>query len=252
MQAMSWADYKDRVRRYFPFSQTEWKNFLILVAVFAFMWSFTQWGETQFDARAGAKNFIIAFLMIGASVFVHHAGQRLAGLWHGYRVEHKLWWAGLLAGLLALMLTNGRVLIFAASAMQAHFMPYHRLGAHRYGPSLRQIGTTAFAGPIAAVVVAFALWAITQTPFFSDMLLFNLLFALYSVLPIPPLDGFHVFVGARTSYGSSFAYTFTVSAFIGFFLVYFLAGLGVFWSLLLALLIGLFGWFAFDVLVEKR
>ncbi len=249
---MSWANYADKVRRYFPFSQTELKDFVLLVVVFAFMWSFTQWGGTVFDVRDGFKNLLVALVLVGVSVFVHHAGQRLAGLWFGYRVENKVWWIGLLAGLFALVLSNGRILIFAASALQAHLMPAHRLGMHRYGPSFRQIGAVSFMGPITAVVVAFFTHSIFQMPWSQQFLAFNLLFGLYQMLPIPPLDGFHVFVGARTGYGSSFAYTFTVSAFLGFFLVYYLAELGFFWSFLLALAAGFFGWFVFDVLVEKK
>lgn len=247
----SWQNYLDKVRRYFPFSRSEWNSFLVLVFVFAFMWSFTQWGEAEFDVAAGLRNLVIALVMVSIAVFAHHAGQRLTGLWFGYRIEHKVWWTGLLVGLLALVLSNGRVFIFAASAMQAHFMPVHRLGAWRFGPSLRQIGTTAFMGPIACVIVALLLALLIPLPFFNDLLNFSLLFSLYSMLPLPPLDGLHVFVGSRTTYGGSFTYTFAVSGFLGFFLVYFLTGIGFWWSLASAVVIGLFGWFAFDVLVER-
>jgi len=70
---MSWANYQDKVRRYFPFSNTEWKNFGLLVFVFALMWSFDRWGGATFDAAEGVKNFLIAAVTIGIVVFVHAA-----------------------------------------------------------------------------------------------------------------------------------------------------------------------------------
>ncbi len=248
---MSFANYVDKVKRYFEFSMTEWKRFAILVIVFAFMLSFTQWGTEQFDAEEGVKNFVIALVLVGASVFVHHAAQRLWGVRQGYRIEHRVWWIGLFVGLLVLLLSNGRILIFAASAMQAHFLPVHRLGKMQSGPSLRQIGATALAGPVAALVFAFILYSIAPIPTFSRLLTFTMLFAAYQMIPLPPLDGVHVFVGARTGYGSSFVYIFTVSAFLGFFLMRFLAQLSFFWSFVLALMVGVLGWIVFYVLIEK-
>lgn len=246
---MSWNNYKDKVNRYFGFSKVELNNFIVTVLIFAFMFSFTQWGAVEFDAQEGVRNLIGAILIVGVSLFIHHGAQRLLGLWYGYRIEHRIWWTGLLIGLLALMLSNGRAVIFAASGMRAHFMPAHRLGAFRYGPSLRQIGAIAFSGPIAMVLVAFLLYAIAPS-FFVNYLTFNLLFALYNMLPIPPLDGLQVFVGTRVSMGGIFAYTFTVSAFAGFVLVFFFGGFSFLVSLLLAFLTGLAGWFMFDSLLK--
>ncbi len=242
---MSWVNYKDKVKRYFPFSRTEWNNFGLLVLVFAFIWSFTQWGTTRFEFAAGLKNFLIAILIAGIIVFAHHAAQRLYGIFFGYRVEHKIWWAGLLAGLLAVVLTNGKVIILAASAMQVHFLAAHRLGEHRYGPSLFQTGLIAFAGPIAAIVIAFILRLISPV-LFSSMFEFSLLFALYCMIPIPPLDGVHIFAASRI-YG--FVFIFAIFAILAFLLLYFLAQLSLIWSLVLAIIIGFLCWIAFDYLV---
>jgi hypothetical protein len=243
---MSWANYKDKVRRYFPFSRTEWNNFIILVLVFAFIWSFTEWGAERFDFAQGLKNYVLTAIMVAIIVFVHHSAQRLYGIFFGYRIEHKIWWAGLLAGILGLLLTNGKVIILAASAMQAHFLAVHRLGEHRYGPSIFQIGLTAFSGPIAAVAIAFLLQLIAPT-IFAGMFEFSLLFALYCIIPIPPLDGVHVFAASRI-YG--FVFIFTLFAILAFLLLYFIAQLSIFWSIILALVIGFLCWIAFDYLVD--
>jgi hypothetical protein len=244
---MSWANYKDKVRRYFPFSDTEWKNFGLLVLVFAFLFSFDQWGTTTFNLKSGIVHFLIAIIIVGVSVFVHHAAQRLYGIWFGYRIEHRVWWVGLLAGMLGAVLSNGGVTIFAASAMQAHFLPSHRLGAFRFGPSLWQLGLVAFAGPLACVIVGFLAYGIAPS-IFTEFLKFNLYFAAYCMIPLPPLDGVHVFAASRIS---SFIFTFLAAAVAGFVLVYFIAGIALLWSLLLAVFIGLAVWLALDVILKK-
>jgi Zn-dependent protease len=243
---MSWANYKDKVKRYFPFSRTEWNNFIILVLAFAFIWSFTQWGAANFDFGSGLKNFIFSAIMIAVIVFIHHSAQRLYGLFFGYRIEHKIWWAGLLACVLGVLLSNGKVIILAASAMQAHFLAHHRIGEWRYGPSLFQMGLVAFSGPIASVVIAFILQLIAPV-FFAGMFEFSLLFALYCIIPIPPLDGVHVFAAWRI-YG--FVFTFTLFSILAFLILYFVAQLSLIWSIILALIIGFLCWLAFETIVD--
>jgi hypothetical protein len=242
---MSWANYKDKVRKYFPFSKTELNSFIMLVLVFAFIWSFTEWGTANFEFTTGLKNFVWSALIIAVIVFVHHSAQRLYGIFFGYRIEQKIWWAGLLAGILGVILSNGKVIILAASAMQAHFLPHHRLGEWRYGPGLFQIGLVAFAGPVASVVIAFILQLIAPS-IFSGMFEFSLLFALYCIIPIPPLDGVHVFAASRI-YG--FVFIFALFTMLAFLLLYFIAQLSIIWSLILAIVIGFACWLVFDRMV---
>ncbi|MEM4239713.1 MAG: hypothetical protein QXK08_00770 [Candidatus Woesearchaeota archaeon] len=243
---MSWANYKDKVKRYFPFSKTEWNNFIVMVLAFAFFWSFTQWGETRFEFAAGIKNFLVAVIMVAIVVFVHHSAQRLYGIFFGYRIEHRIWWAGLLAGVLGVLLSNGKVIILAASAMQAHFLAVHRLGEHRYGPSLFPIGRVAFSGPVAAVVIGFLL-QLAAPALFAGLFEFSLLFALYCIIPIPPLDGVHVFAASRI-YG--FVFVFAIFAMLAFLILYLIAHISLLWSIMLALVIGFLCWLAFDALVK--
>lgn len=246
---VSWPDYKDKLARYFRFSRTELNGLIVLIIVFAFIYSFTRWGEQAFSLQAGLKNLLFALIIVGLSVMIHHSAQRMVGLWYGYRIEHRVWWMGLIIGLLAVVLSNGKVLIFVGSTLFAHFMPAHRIGKFRFGPSTRQIGASAFAGPLACVVISFFLALAFPSPFFNDFLNFNLLFAIYNMLPIPPLDGFLVYAGSKSPQGGGFWYKYSVSGIIAFFFIYFLTGLGFWWSLLLAALIGFAGWLILDTLI---
>jgi hypothetical protein len=243
---MSWTNYTDKLKRYFPFSQTEWKNFSLLVLACAVIWSFTQWGTANFDLALGLKNLLAAVVIAAVVIFLHHAAQRLYGIWFGYRIEHKIWWAGLLAGILSLILSNGKVIIFAASVMQAHFLPAHRLGTFRYGPSLQQLGLVAFVGPIFPVIIALLLYLLLPVKFLADLLSFSIVFGVYNLLPVPPLDGFHVFAGSRLAYGATYA--FITSALFGFLIVYFLTSVGFWLSVLAGIAVGVLGWIAYVVM----
>ncbi len=242
---MSWANYKDKVRKYFPFSKTEWNNFIILVLVFALILFLFKWGTKDMELAEWIKNALISILSVAIAVFAHHSAQRLYGIFFGYRIEHRIWWAGLLSGVLAIILTRGKVPVLAGSAIQPHFLAVHRLGAWRYGPSMWQIGLVAFSGPVASVLVAVLLWLASPT-FFSPLLTFSLIFAFYCILPVPPLDGVHVFAASRI-YG--FVFIYAIFSILAFLVLYFIAGISMLWSLGLALIIGFLCWLAYDAVM---
>lgn len=110
---MNWRNYKDKLKKYFWFSREELTHFGIVVLVLALIYSWNDWGTDTFDIAFGFKNLLIAILLIGITVFVHHSGQRLYALARGFRAEQKLWWHGLLIALILVMLTNGKFKFFS-------------------------------------------------------------------------------------------------------------------------------------------
>src|SRR3989344_9627995 len=122
---MSWTNYKDKLSKYFWFSNEEWKAFIITVLVGALIYSWNSWGDVQFDAAQGVKSLIIAIFLVALAVFVHHAAQRMFALTLGFKAEHKLWWYGLVIGLMLAMLSKGSVVFFAASSTMIHLLPIH-------------------------------------------------------------------------------------------------------------------------------
>ena len=126
MGAISWHEYKDRINRYFWFNKTELRDFILVVFVFAFILSFDKWGVNKFDVALGLKNLFIALFFVAISVFLHHAVQRLAALYLGYKPEQKIWWFGILICLIFLIFSNGRIMIFAGSYL-SKFIPGKKL-----------------------------------------------------------------------------------------------------------------------------
>lgn len=245
---MSLRNYLDKVKRYFPFSKEEWLSFWITVICLAFIYSWTNWGAGKFEFATGIKNLAVAVIFIGITLFVHHAGQRLIALWFGLRAEQKIWWYGLLIGLILTIISNGNIKFLAATGTLAYMLPVHRLGAFRYGPGVNVLAKIVMAGPIAniffaAIIITMQWVGILSYTIAEPLFKLNLVFAFWNLFPIPPLDGSKIFYYSRNIYmfifGSFASYVFLIY----FFEVY---------SYIYALLMGIAIWLAYFIFVERK
>ncbi len=247
---MAGRTYFDTIKRYFWFSKEELKSLAIVVLVFAFIFSFREWGEETFDFLFGIKNFLIAVVIVGLGIFIHEAGQRLSALKVGFKTEVRVWWYGLLAALILCFITNGKLTLFAATGMWIHHLAVHRLGRFRYGPNVQAFGVIALMGPmaniLAATLVKFMQVNLHLIPldsvFAQKFFFFNWLFALLNLLPIPPLDGSRLLFYSRLTYAFIFGT-------IGGYLLLYSAGI---YSYILALIIGGAVWLLFYVFFESK
>ncbi len=245
---MSLRNYLDKLNRYFWFSREELLHFVITVAALALIYSWTEWGTDRFELAIGLKNFLSAMILIGITVFVHHAGQRMMALSLGFRAEHRIWWYGIIIGLILVILTRGKIQFLAATTFLAYLLPAHRLGAFRYGPNLTTIAKIALAGPLSniffsALVKSFE-WAGILSPALGQRLfVLNIAFAAWNLLPIPPLDGAKVFYYSRLTYVFLFG---TIASYV--LMVYFLS----IYSYIIALLIGSIVWLLFYIYFERE
>lgn len=208
---MSFQNTYSKLKKYFWFTKEELTQYLLLTLVLAFIYSFKQWGEITFSVSAGIWNLIIAIILVGTTIFVHHAGQRISGIKKGFKVEQKNSWYLILFGLVLCFLTNGNIRFLAGSGTHITHLPQHRIGAFRYGAKLSEIGRTMLAGPfynvLFALIIAGLGWALIIPPETAQAIFsLNLWFAVCNLLPIPPLDGIHIF------YWSRFAYVFIFSS----------------------------------------
>lgn len=240
-------NYLDKVKKYFWFSRTELNGFLLTMFIFAFIFSFDKWGGASFDLIIGLKNFAFAVLLCGFSLFVHHAGQRLMAIKLGFKAEQKIWWPGLIIALLLVVLSSGKVKMFAASAVFISLLEVHRLGGFRYEVNIGSWAKVALAGPVfnvllATTAVLFEWTGILPSPLANSIFKFNLYFAAWNLLPIPPLDG------SRIIYYSRLVYIFLVSCVLAYII---LIWLFAWYSYISALLIGVACWLLFYIFFEK-
>ncbi len=240
---MGILNFIDKVKRYFHFGKFEIRDFFLTILAFAFIFSFTEWGHVTPSVQIGLKNYFVSFIIVGISFFIHHAAQKIMAIHLGHEAEEKFMWKTLLICLLIVFLFNGKVMLFVASSVIISVLPYHRLGKATRGPDRMHYAIVALAGPLANVIFAAIVIALSSSVIANKIFTFNLLFAAYNLLPIPFLDGSHVF------YASKLLYAFVFGFVLGYILLSYIAG---FYALILALLVGVIFWFVLYFFYEKE
>tara|TARA_Y100000310_G_C20694435_1_gene824483 strand:- start:4282 stop:5040 length:759 start_codon:yes stop_codon:yes gene_type:complete len=203
------VDLLDKVKRYYAFTLYEFRGFVIATIVIAFIISFSDWGSGEsVNLTSGFFNFFNAILIVALSMIIHISAQKVWALGTGYRLEWKMWGFGLLAGLIFVFLTNGKFWLILPGGFIVHHLGGHRLGWFRYGLNWWALGLIALMGPLASIVLAGLFKVVSGfvvNSLIQKLIVFNIAYALYSMLPIPPLDGSQTFYGSRMLYAFSTA-----------------------------------------------
>ncbi len=196
---------KEIIKEGLKFSKKENISFILVVLVLSFIYSFNEWGsEGITDMFLGLTNWAVSIIIVGVSVLAHHLTQRFSAAIRGFKVEHKLWWNGLIIGLLAVVLTNGRFMFFGASGMFITTTKY-RLGYKRQAIDLYDYGKIALWGPASNIFLGATMLTTSwifgiHSELIGKIFTFNVLYAFYNLLPFPPLDGSKMFVASRINY----------------------------------------------------
>ncbi len=198
------VDLADKIKRYYKFTPSELKGLIIAILVTSFVISFKEWGVgSVFDFKAGLFNFFNAILIVALSFLVHLSAQRVWALATGYRHEFQMWGIGLGIALILAFVTNGRAWLIIPGGFIVHHLAGHRLGWFRYGINYWALGLIAFAGPLANILLAIvfkSLSGFVSNALIQKVIIFNIMYAVFSMVPIPPLDGSKVYFGARMLY----------------------------------------------------
>lgn len=243
----SFSNFNDRIKRYFPFQKEEMRNIIATILVIGFMYGFNDGSET-FELTKWTYNLIVSIAISAITMLVFVIGQRLIGIYNGYRVEFQMWWPGLILALIITFISRGFVWIPIAGGMLIHFHKGHRLGYFRYGLNMLSTGLTSAAGPMACILFATIIKQInllispTTLPIVEKLFWFSLIFALVNMLPIPPL------AGSKLLYNSRLPYIFIFS----FMLAYTALAYFKFYSWIIALIIGFVLWLIFYIKYEHK
>ena len=225
---------QDKIKRYFRLNEKELRGFLITTFVLALCLSFRQWGYgNKVNIAVGLVNLLNAFLITLLAMLVHVSAQKIYALELGYSVEYEMWIFGLILAFLLTILTNGYFFFIAVGGFYLHFLKGHRLGYFRYGLNYFTLGLIAFMGPLANILLALLfryLSFMSSSPLIHEAVLINIYFALFSLIPIPPLDGAKIF------YASRYLYFFSAGLIIG--ASFFLYSFGVLFTILGSLFVG--------------
>jgi len=243
------VDLKDKIKRYFKFTPLELRSLIISILAIAFIISFTEWGYgSVFDAGVGLINFFNAVLIVALSFLVHISVQRIWALGIGYRLEWKMWSVGLLLGVIVAFLSNGSVWLILPGGFIVHHMAGHRLGWFRYGINYWALALIAVVGPFASilfVIIFKTLSGFVVNSLIQKVITFNIAYALYSLIPIPPLDG------SKTFYGSRMLYVFSTAGMVAAGILLTLdIGIGI--AIISSLFIGIVLWLLYYISFEHK
>ena len=243
------VDLQYKVKKYFSFTPAEIRGLIIAIIVVAFIISFKDWGDGDaVDVALGLFNFFNALLLSTLAILVHVSAQRLWSLATGYRLEWRMWGFGLLFSLIIVFVTNGNIWLILPGGILIHHMGGHRFGWFRYDVNYWAFALIAVAGPLASITLAVffkAIGAFVGTALIEKAIILNVAYALFSLLPIPPLDG------SRTMYGSRLLYAFSVSGITATGILLFLP-IGVLPVILLSILIAIVMWFLYYYYFESK
>jgi hypothetical protein len=242
------TDLKGKIKKYYKFTPSELRDSIISILVLSFIISFTEWGTDKFSLVAGLFNWFNAALIVALVFIIYNGAQRIAGWSVGYNAEYKMWLIGLLIGLIFAFVSRGKIWVLLPGGILIHHLAGHRLGHFRYGLNYFQHGMVAVAGTITLITLA-AIFKILNTVFYSSLLekliLFCIIFAIYDILPIPPLAGSRLFFGSRMTYAFMLS-TIVVAG------VLLLLDINVLMAVLGSIAIGIICWLLYYIFFERK
>lgn len=222
---------------HYKYSKEEIKHFVILSLLLGFFFSFNEWGTDTFDVIQGLGNLILGIIIAGLGIFIHDLGQRLMALHTKHKLEAKIWWTGLGVTALICVVSRGLFNLFFAKTFEVEILKRERFGTAYYRTALSEIRNIALMGAVFSLFLATLMKIIMQLGditggILHKVILFNVIFAIVHLLPIPPLDGSKIIFDSRWFYCACFV----LCAVYGYLL---LTPVSIFLSLILALILGI-------------
>jgi len=233
-----------RAKEHLRFSRREQRDLLISILAITFIVAFDDKSES-FDLVYWLLNFVKMFLIVFVSILLHELGHKIVALKIGLKEEYRMWPTGLAIGVIFALISGGKWWILLPGGVFLEHMAILRIGHFRYGLNKFSYGMVASAGPITNLLFAtffktLALLGI-MPEFFTFVAFFNLYYAVFKMLPIPNIDGIHMFFATRL------VYIFIFGTLVGYILLYWLG----FYSRIFVVIIGLVCYFAFYIVVER-
>ena len=187
-------------------------------------------------------------LIVALSILIHDFGQRIWGLAIGYRIEFKMWSFGLLAALIIAFISNGNLWLIVPSGFMLHHIAGHRLGWFRYDINYFGQAMVALAGPLFTLMLIILLKALNSffpNPLIQKAIIFNVVYAITSLLPIPPLDGSKIYFGSRM------LYAFALPA-IAVSTIMMIVSIPLLFALVISFLVGIVLWLTYYISFERK
>jgi hypothetical protein len=200
----------DKIKRYYSFSRLEARNIIISILILGFIVGFDD-GRVDSTIVQWVTNLFNSILIVALAFLVHESAHRVIALIGGLRAEYRVWWYGLMFGLILSIVSRGKLWFLIPGGVVCEILQRHRLGHFRYGINYWVVGIVSFMGPLANLLTAMFFKILMHIPYLQGNLLLhkvvvvNVIFAIMALLPLPGLDGINLFYATRIGYVSLYA-----------------------------------------------
>lgn len=244
------GEYVGRIKAHLKFSKREVREIIIAVLIGTLIFAFDDGSsDGKFIWGRWAANAILVLFIVFVSFGLRVITQKMVALKLGFRAEFRLWSYGLAASFVLTFLTGGRVPIFFPGGTHFTHLAAERLGSFRYGLNYGSCGWSGAAGSFMNIFIGMTTTFIfgqlmgidvIATPILHKIVLINFLMALYTLLPIPPLDGCLLFFGSRMNWAI------TVGITGAYVILYLFEVLSLFLAIILGILFWASYWYFFE------
>ncbi len=191
------------------FSRTEIQDLIVSIVVLAIIFSRFQPG------------LFLETLFIIVVVFVlHELSHKYLAQKYGFEAEYKIWFFGLMLGILTALVSGGALVFAAPGAVFINPVARRGFAFTVAKLSQKQYGKISLAGPLVNIAIGIA-FVLLNFSYPSNILLrtagISFFLGFFNLFPVAPLDGSKIIAWNKTVW-----ITATAAAFAGFILIGFL------------------------------
>jgi len=220
---------------HFEFDTQEWRDIFVSVLVLGFVLSFREWGVSEVSVVAGVSSWVLSSVLMFLVLILYLSVVKSVAIWKGYKAQFKTGLPVLAAAVFIAFMFEGGLVFLVPGGLYFSVLKNAKLGKLWQDIEYRNFGYIGIVGALVLVILAALVVPFSSILVFQKLIFICLVFAMYTLLPVPYNPGFYLLVTSFLSF--SFLLMFVTIASLFVFLE-----LGLIYSLIMALLCGLCAW----------
>jgi len=141
------------------------------------------------EPLASVEGMTHAIFAVAVAMFFHLIAQKIVAHRLGSMAFYRLWLPGLVFSLLLMVVGIKPIILVGAVSLTTY--KFGRFGYKSRQPSITEIGWVGVSGTVVNLILALIFSSVIALPYLAFV---NALIALFSLVPIKPLDGGKVFL----------------------------------------------------------
>jgi len=191
-----------RIRDNIGFKRDEIKHLLLISLVCGLAIGLDD-GRAEFDLVLWSLSLVGSIIAVFLAMSFRWVFMKILGLKHGYLLEFSLWTYGLAAGAVGTILSMGKVYLLMPFSTKFIHHKGMRLGAFRYGIDTEEMGKISLYGILGNLFIAALIRLFigqSSSIFLRNLMFANVFLAIFTLVPLPALDGIKIFIWSRILY----------------------------------------------------